>query len=133
MREFVERLFDKRLRERVMRLKENSRDELLKAAYEHPNRSNCIDNVVHQLRLLKLQRQMTKKNFVDITFTCADMYLNAVLQHLKERILTAAEKNRLIDEANKEKRWAEEFEADQKEALDTRIISLPGRAARSNA
>lgn len=129
MRDAVERLFDRRLRVKIMALAEHSRTEILKAAYEHERRPICIDNIVQQLRLLKLQRQMTKKNFVDIVFSCADMYVAAVIEHLKQRILTAAERQRRIAEANRIANIEAEFEADQKEALDTRIKSFPGAAA----
>jgi hypothetical protein len=130
MRDAVERLFDKRIRDKIRGLKETSRDELLRASNDHPNRGKCIDSAVVELRKLKLQRQMTKKNFVDIVFCCADLYCSAVVEHLKQRILTAAEVQRRTDEANRMANLQAEFDADQKELEDTRIKSFPGAAAR---
>lgn len=130
MREAVERLFDKRLRQKFSVIKEAARDELLRAAYHHERKPICIDNIVHQLRLLKLQRQMTKNNFVDIVFSSADMYCSAVLENLKQSILTQAERQRRINEANRISDIEAEFDAEQKDLLDPTIKSFPGAPAR---
>ena len=130
MKEAVIALFDKRIAVTFSGLKENGRDEILRAAMTHERKGECIDNVIYQLRLLKLQRQMTKKNFVDIVYSCADMYCAAILEYLKQQILSQAERQRRIDEANRIANFEAEVEADQKELTDPRIKSYPGAAAR---
>lgn len=130
MKDAVTALFDKRVKDRCAAIPEQGRDEITRAILQHERREMAIGNCVLELRKLKLARHMTKKNFVDIVFLSADLFVNLAVEHLKQEAMTRSERIRLVTEADKISNFEKEFEAEQKDLTDPRIKSFPGAAAR---
>jgi hypothetical protein len=137
MRHAVSIEFDRCIRKICRKLKEHSREEILKALLEHDRKGACIDHTCEAIRVAESRANIGGKfeisRFRLFIETTAGMFCNAALTHFKEQAISQAEKQRRIDDANRMANIEAEFEADQAEALDSRIRSYPGAPARSNA
>ena len=134
MKEEVLRIFNARLMNICIGLKEQSREQILNALLNHERKGSCVDRICDQIRRAEMACNiggaLKISRFRLLIEAGADMFANMALTHMKEQALSQAEKQRKIDQASKIENIKAEFEAEQKDLTDPRIVSFPGKAAR---
>lgn len=134
MKAEVTQTFDAAIREHCRKVKEQNRAEITRALLEHERKDVCVQRVCDQIRdaenKCNIGGRLELKRFKLLIDAAAVMFCDAALEHMKQRTISQAERQRRIDEANRIQNIEQEFEEEQKDLTDPRIKSYPGAAAR---
>lgn len=96
--------------------------------WNHERKPVCIKELCNQIEICERKERRIKfdrAKYVQVINQSAEMFCNAALLKAEQDHVSRLERQRLIDEGNRIKDIEDEFEADQKEALDDKIISYP--------
>ncbi len=102
--------------------------DTVKFLWEHERKQKCLDEVCKQIKTCERKAysiKFNRKKYVQVIDQSAKMFCNAALKKAKEDNLSRLEKQRRIDDHNRMDEIEAEFDADQQEALDNKIISYP--------
>lgn len=97
----------------------------------HERKNLAIEKTKEQIKIAELSnfgKKFEARHVLECIEMCAKCFCNAALNHKKEQVLSAAEYQRRVDEAEKLKNTEEEYLDDQKElkASEKLIVFRPG-------
>lgn len=123
LHQLVARIFDQTINERF-KAKPNVRDFLIR----HERKEVVLNNICQQIRMCELSSIRTKFDAEKLLWVVTEMavfFAKTALDHKQEQMLSKAEVNRRVSDADKFKQLQEQFDKDQEEALSAKIISYP--------
>lgn len=130
MRDLVEQRFEACIRRRMRTVKEHAREDIIRAIVTHERKSICIDRLCEAITKAEsrcnIGGALKISRFEEMIYSIACLFANTVLEDIKQRALSQAERQRRIDEATKHDALEAEFSAMEKEALDPRIHMVGG-------
>lgn len=96
--------------------------------WNHERKPKCVHELCRQIELCERSEKSIKfdrSKYRMVVNESAKMFCGAALLKAEQDAVSRIERQRLMDESNRIKDIEDEFEEDQKEALDDKIISYP--------
>lgn len=123
----VQQVFDGYLREKFA-----AKPDILRFLLQHERKPLCMENLCTQIRIAELSnigKRFNQRRYHFVICEIAKLFASAALEQVEQKLLSHAEVQRRIDEANIYETAQQCISELEKEARDTRLVSRPGSVA----